>query len=109
MKQDESPTIYNMARLCSELFERILESTDSGSPLFLPAEELRGRFHLWAAYLGVYAVPRASVDARLDDDKKTKNMLLELLAMVQRNLQWGECFPFLIPLATDRLLTVLQN
>jgi hypothetical protein len=109
MRQDESPNIYNTARLCSELLERILESTDSGSQLFLPAEELRGRFHLWAAYLGVYAVPRASVDARLDGDRKTKNMLLELLQMVQRNLQWGDCFPFFIPLATDRLFTMLQN
>jgi hypothetical protein len=109
MRQDECPTIYNTARLCSELFIRIVESTGSGSPLFLPAEELRGRFHLWAAYLGVYAVPRVSFDSRLNDDKKTKCMVLELLEMVQRNLQWGECFPFLISLATDRLFTVLQN
>lgn len=109
MSQDESPTIFNTARLCSDLFERILESTECGRPLFLRVEELRGQFHLWAAYLGVYAVPRASVDARLDGHKKTKNMLLELLEMVQRNLQWGERFPFLNPLATDRLFTVLQN
>jgi hypothetical protein len=81
----------------------------SESPLFLPAEELRGRFHLWATYLGVYAVPRASVDARLDCDKETKNMLLELLEMVQRNLQWGDCFPLFSLLATDRLFTLLQN
>lgn len=69
-----------------------MTSTGDGSPLFLLAEELRGRFSLWAAYLGVYTAPRASLDARLDGHKKIRDMVLELVEMVQRNLQWGIYF-----------------
>jgi hypothetical protein len=103
MSQDDMPTIYNAARRCSELFEDILGSTECGTSKYLRAEELRGRFGLWTAYIGVFAAIRASLDARLDGFEKIREMILELVEMTQRNLQWGRhaCFPSLINSRVD--------
>jgi len=91
MDQD-TPTIYDTARICSKLFEQNLETLDNGSAKFLLAEELHGRFNLWAAYIGAFAAPRASLDARLISHEDVKGMVLELLEMVQENLEWGNCY-----------------
>ncbi|KAM5346199.1 hypothetical protein ACJ41O_009204 [Fusarium nematophilum] len=66
----------------------IVVSHGNGSPEYLLAEELRGRFSLWSAYIGVYAAPRASLDARLDSHQNLRDMVLELVEMVERSLQW---------------------
>lgn len=94
--REVSTTIYDGAMLCSDLFDQILESTGNESQLFSLAEELRGRFSLWAAYLGVYAAKKASLDARLDGHKNIKSMVLELVERVEKNLRWGNYF---LPLA----------
>lgn len=49
MNQNGSLTINHAAPRCSELFERILQSTEEKSSQFLLVEELRGRFRLWTA------------------------------------------------------------
>ncbi|KAH7153365.1 hypothetical protein EDB81DRAFT_648834, partial [Dactylonectria macrodidyma] len=82
------PTIYDTARRCSELFDRIIGSMQNQSPEINSAEELLGRFRLWTSYVGVFAVPRASLDARLKGHTKVKDMVLELLEMLERNLHW---------------------
>lgn len=106
--RDVSLTIYDGAMLCSDLFDQILEPTGNGSQWLL-AEELRGRFGLWAAYVGVYAAKRASLDARLDGHKKIKSMVLELVEMVEKNLRWGNYFLPFNPVMTDQILNMLQN
>ncbi|KAL5358300.1 hypothetical protein BJX96DRAFT_163655 [Aspergillus floccosus] len=87
MDHDED-AIYTSARSCSNLLDHILEraKNESESPLLI--EELRGRFNLWARYVSVFAAPRASLDARLDPYPDIKDMVIELLDMVHRNLQW---------------------
>ncbi len=89
MEQDTNQTIYDAAQNCSKLFERKLKTTVKASADFVFAEELNGRFHIWAAYVGVFATPKASLDARLASYEDIKDMVFELLDMVQRNLQWG--------------------
>ncbi|KAE8441484.1 hypothetical protein EG329_004908 [Mollisiaceae sp. DMI_Dod_QoI] len=132
MEQDTNQTIYDAAQNCSKLFERKLKTTVKASADFVFAEELNGRFHIWAAYVGVFATPKASLDARLASYEDIKDMVFELLDMVQRNLQWelnltseakdqieldsgsredgiyGESMPGLVPVgaAIDRLLTL---
>ena len=82
--------IYNAALRCAILFDDCI-GTESKGPVSLAAEELRSRFNQWAAYIGAFAAPRASLDARLASHSSTKDMVLELLAMVRENLQWGKC------------------
>ncbi|KAH7133080.1 hypothetical protein B0J13DRAFT_450677, partial [Dactylonectria estremocensis] len=89
MSQNAGPTIYDTACKCSELFESIVGLMQSRGSDAILATELLGRFRLWASYLGVFAMPKASLDARLEDHKKIRDMVLELLEMLERNLQWG--------------------
>ncbi|RSM04459.1 hypothetical protein CEP52_006828 [Fusarium oligoseptatum] len=67
----------------SDLDESIYRITEPRRDI---AEELRGRFNLWAAYAGAFAAPKASLDARLVAHSDIKDMVLELLVMVQRNI-----------------------
>jgi hypothetical protein len=92
MDQNADPTIYDAARLCSKYFGLILDKSEHGSKRHVVAEELRGRFHLWAAYVGAFAAPKASLDARLNVHTDIKGMVLELLDMLQMNLHWGTPF-----------------
>jgi hypothetical protein len=85
----DEDTIYASAGLCSNLLDHILERAKNESESLLLIEELRGRFNLWARYVGVFAAQRASLDARLDPHPDIKDMVIELLDMVRRNLQWG--------------------
>lgn len=87
---ESSETIYDAAQLCSKEFERQLgAANDAAGVNYRELNELWGRFNDWAAYAGAFAVPRASLDAQLAPQEKTKNMVLELLDMVQGNLEWG--------------------
>ncbi|RSL71943.1 hypothetical protein CEP54_001049 [Fusarium duplospermum] len=51
--------------------------------------ELRGEFKTWAAYIGTFAVPRASLDARLVSHSDIKDMVLDLLVVLEQNLKWA--------------------
>jgi hypothetical protein len=81
--------IYDAALLCSKHFERHLETTDKTGDDYVAIEELWGRFSQWAAYIGAFAVPRASLDARLVRHGEIRDMVLELLFTIQENLVWG--------------------
>lgn len=91
---ESSGPIYDAARLCSTRFEHRLEKTDGASDC-LVIEELWGEFNLWAAYVGVFAVPKASLDARLALYGDVKDIVLDLLYMIQDNLIWGTFIPYL--------------
>lgn len=92
MSQDESDqSIYASATACSRLFDQYIgSSTDPAKREDHDvALELFGRFELWAAYVGAFASPKLSLDARLVDHPEIKEMVLELLIMIQRNLTQG--------------------
>jgi hypothetical protein len=44
---------------------------------------------LWAAFVGAFAAPKASLDARLQNHGAVREIVLDLLFMLQQNLQWG--------------------
>lgn len=90
MEQNSLPTIYDAARACSRMFDNVMESEDLVKPRDDLWREIRGRFGLWISYAGVFAPPKACLDARLGGYSSIKDMVLELLEMVQSNLQWGE-------------------
>ncbi|KAI8689760.1 hypothetical protein NCS56_00239800 [Fusarium sp. Ph1] len=51
--------------------------------------ELRGEFKTWAAYIGAFAVPRASLDARLISHSDIRDMVLDLIMVLEQNLKWA--------------------
>ncbi|KAI9684270.1 MAG: hypothetical protein M1822_005743 [Bathelium mastoideum] len=86
---ESSHLIYDAAQLCSQHLQHQLETTNGAGEVCLAIEELRGRFNQWAAYVGAFAAPRASLDARLARNGDIRDMVLELLYMIQSNLKWG--------------------
>ena len=85
--------IYHASRMCSGLFDECIDEMHNSSESYLIVEELRGRFRRWAAYVGAFAVPKASLDARLASHETIKEMVLDLIYMLQQNLRWGTCGP----------------
>lgn len=82
-----SEAIYAAAKNCLTQFQHNLNAQHGDRA----TEELRGRFNLWAAYIGAFAAPRASLDARLANHPEIRDMVVELLHMIQENLEWGIC------------------
>jgi hypothetical protein len=103
---EPSESIYDAAQLCSKGFERQVGAADGAAgDNYREIKELWWRFNDWTAYNGAFAVPRASLDARLAPHEKTKDMVLELLDMVQENLAWGN---FRTSFCQEKVLTRLQ-
>jgi hypothetical protein len=100
---ESSQPIYGAAQRCSKHFQHHLETADGTGEDCLAIEELRGRFNQWAAYVGAFAVPRASLDARLSSHEDIRDMVLELLYMIQSNLKWGD---FALYLRRENALTL---
>lgn len=92
MDLNELPSIYETALSCSEAFVWVIDSAHSKTEWLLFVEELRGRFSVWTAYAGIFASPRARLDTRLYHQPVIRDMVLELLDMIQNNLHWGEYF-----------------
>ncbi|KAJ2988255.1 hypothetical protein NUW58_g4076 [Xylaria curta] len=107
-----SQPIYDAAQLCSKHFEDHLQTTDDAGDDYLAIEELWGRFNQWAAYAGAFAVPRASLDARLVPHGEIRDMVLELLLNSRDNAEeTSESSPGLpaVRAAVNRLLILSVN
>ena len=89
---ESSEPIYDAARLCSKYFEQNLESARAAEDDYLEIEELWAKFCHWAAWLGVFAAPGSSLDTRLKLADDIRDMVLELLYMIQANLAIGIFF-----------------
>lgn len=89
-QSDLDQSIYAAAVACVKLFDLYLKSPRIVETSRDVAAELLGRFNLFAAYAGALAPPKASLDARLADHSDVRDMVLELLAMVQRNIIHGK-------------------
>lgn len=87
--QAESQTIYAAAQHCSSLFKNHLGAPETSEERKDVAKELYGQFNLWVAYVGAFASPKASLDARLADHNDIAIMVHELLAMIERNIKYG--------------------
>ena len=86
--ESKETTIFGLANRCEDLFKEYLDGPVPTQKCAV--EELRSRFRLWAAYTGAFADTGSSLDDRLILDKDVGRMVLNLLAMVLRNIQSGE-------------------
>lgn len=91
MASTQDSTIFEAASRCWNHFSELLDLHNNDTVKLQLFEELRGRFSIWGSYIGVFAPPLSSLDARLDPHPDLKNMVLELLDMVTRNILWGDC------------------
>lgn len=89
---ESSEPIYDAARLCSKYFEHSLETVSLAEDTHLEIEELWVKFNQWAAYAGAFATPKSSLDTRLEPYDDIRDMVLELLYMIQANLAIGIFF-----------------
>lgn len=99
-------SIYHVADVCFDYFEHLISIGDV-DPLIqqtygiasdienkVMLRDVRGihnSFAFWVDYTGALAAAGASLDNRLQDHVEIKEMVLELLEMVARNLYRCEC------------------
>jgi hypothetical protein len=98
--------IYVASRECSATFDNYISSLPGASQAHGNLLELRGLFRQWAAYVGAFAAPKASLDARLQNHDAIREIVLDLLFMLQQNLQWGTHLHIRDPCCAARFLTV---
>ncbi|EPS39001.1 hypothetical protein H072_7246 [Dactylellina haptotyla CBS 200.50] len=99
-KQSEDPDdpIYRIARDCSEMFKKCLE-TRSEVPRHFPSSEIarfiqeyQSRFDAWVSFLRVFDGGQACLDRRLQKHPALQDMFIRLLDILRRNIFLvGEC------------------
>lgn len=94
--QDGPEPIYSASRRCLALFDKHFSQASAWDEPNTEVEELRSQFIRWAAYAGAFALPKACLDARLSMHTDIKNMILDLLDILELNLDWGTCAYLLI-------------
>jgi len=90
--------IYDVVIECTRLFESLMErkipdlrgdTRDRGVVLRRRTEEMGRSFNLWVDYTGALAADVSrSLDTRLYDHGDIKEMVIELLQMLARNLEY---------------------
>ncbi|RSM19380.1 hypothetical protein CDV31_001802 [Fusarium ambrosium] len=87
--QSSPEPIYHASRACLALFDEYMTDMSLSEQSLALVGELRGEFKTWAAYIGSFAVPRASLDARLVSHSDIRDMVLDLLMVLEQNLTWA--------------------
>jgi hypothetical protein len=93
MATDEgtSQQIYDLAGNCEDLFGDLLSVLSRTSDRhYRIVQEHQQRFERWTGYLGVFAAPQASLDSRLKSDPDIRDLVIQLLEILERNIQHGE-------------------
>jgi hypothetical protein len=85
--------IFDLANICEDLFSRYADPN-----LALPEPKARAdlqqqRFEVWASYLGVFARYDVSLDRRLEYSEEIRDLVMQLLSLMRRNLDFG-MFPW---------------
>lgn len=80
--------IFDISQRCRSRFADVLYAPDARS---LPVVEvLRDEFEQWASYLGVFAHGTVCLDTRLMYSDSIRNLVLQLLRILMRNLERSE-------------------
>jgi hypothetical protein len=93
---EAATAIYNITDSCFDILERLISGFDAECSLapsdesFLDIRGLRNNFAFWIDYTGALADIGASLDDRLQGHDEIKEMVIELLQMVDRNLSRRE-------------------
>lgn len=82
--------IFHLARICEDLFTKYTDPKFKVSEFRTRAELQQQRFDVWASYLGVFANPNASLDKRLECSDEIQNLVVQLLSLMRRNLEFGK-------------------
>ena len=83
--------ILHLARSCDTLFSKCCEDVHIlGDENFTKARLQHERFYLCTSYLGVFTEYKASLDKRLEHSSEIKNLVIQLLAILQVNLEFSK-------------------
>jgi hypothetical protein len=78
-----SQTFVDSTNACLRTFQKLLSSPVLGDETI---QKQLARFNYWAANMGVFAPPSASLDTRLKNTTNYRRLLLQLLDVLERNL-----------------------
>ena len=87
--EQEKQEILHLARVCERLFSKYADPQLPFSETRARAELQQQRFYVWASYLGVFAHPSASLDKRLEYSDEIRSLVIQLLSLIRRNLEFG--------------------
>ncbi|KAI0547868.1 hypothetical protein F4679DRAFT_344516 [Xylaria curta] len=93
-EENEGQEIFDWARRCEELFQKLLSTLVSRGGIGTHYRTLRDysqRFGLWAGFIGVFADGSASLDHRLRFYPEVQDLILRMLKLLERNLSHGWC------------------
>ncbi|KAK6535595.1 hypothetical protein TWF694_002050 [Orbilia ellipsospora] len=80
--------IYDLAEDCEHLFEEsLLAFSRVSDKEYRVVLEHQQRFDRWAGFLGVFAVQQTSLDSRLRNTPDIRDLVIQLLGTLKRNLQ----------------------
>jgi hypothetical protein len=84
-------SIRDHAGKCEDLYENLLlVMSRTSDEHYQIVQEQQQRFERWAGYLGVFAVPQASLDSRLESDPDIRDLVAQLLEILEKNIQYCE-------------------
>lgn len=103
--KEAATSIYHVADVCFDYFEYLISignvdiltqqtygTTSDTKNMPREIRGIRNSFAFWVDYTGALASAGASLDDRLQDHDEIKEMILELLQMIERNLYHCECY-----------------
>jgi len=92
-EQEESRPINITATSCDDLFTSLVAALSTLDKLRRLALEHQQRFELLTSYLGIFAAYSSSLDARLDSDHASRDLIVHELKTLEGHLQQGEPDP----------------
>ncbi|KAL2694699.1 hypothetical protein Neosp_001285 [[Neocosmospora] mangrovei] len=93
---DQAVDIYTLTVECEELFMTSLRENRSHMPQL---SQYENRFRLWASHLGVYADNKSSLDRRLRHAFEIRDLVLLMLQVLKRNLDYVDNPDTILPTA----------
>ncbi|KAK6348438.1 hypothetical protein TWF718_006232 [Orbilia javanica] len=86
--QETKQQIYDLAGECEGLFGDLLSVLSRTSEKDCRiVQEHQQRFERWSGYLGVFAAPQASLDSRLKSTPDIRDLVVQLLEVLKRNIR----------------------
>lgn len=91
--EEDEHRIYLSAQHCEELFQRVLDALakdDAQRKHYRLLRDFHQRYGLWVRSIGVFADQNVSLDRRLESFPTLRNLVLQLLKLVEKNLSHCE-------------------
>lgn len=95
MSAKEDRQVYHAAHKCEKRLRKLLAlcSTMNENDFRL-SRDISQQFALWSGYLGVFADQNISLDARLERAPDVKELVLQLLGILQSDTDYGKRIAF---------------